>query len=259
MYSSLTEKIILVTGGGAGIGKAIADRFGIEKAIVFVNDLKPEAAESVAGMIQKAGGKAFAVPGDMTNEDDVNSIFDNIKDKFGRIDILVNNVGLFSNGDLVGSSLGEFRKCMEINVTSAYLCANRAGQMMREDGSGCIINISSGAARIATTGANAYGAAKLAVIGITRTLAAELAPDIRVNSILPGCIETEMDKRFVSRLCKETGQAIDEFKENRNKAIPLNRLGRPEEIANVVVFVASDQACYMTGSVVNVSGGIVMD
>ncbi len=259
MYPSLAEKVALITGSGAGIGAAIARRFGKEKAKVIVNDLRAEAAERVAEEIAGAGGIAVAITGDMTKEEEVNVLFAKIKERFKRIDILVNNVGLFSNGALVGSSLAEHARCMDINVTSAFLCANQAAGMMRAAGSGCIVNISSGAAKIPTTGANAYGAAKLAIIGMTRTLAAELGPNIRVNSVLPGCIDTEMDRRFVAKLCAETGQSVEEFKKARDEAIPLRRLGQPEDIANVVAFVTSDQACYMTGSAINVTGGLVMD
>jgi NAD(P)-dependent dehydrogenase (short-subunit alcohol dehydrogenase family) len=258
MYPELKDKVAVVTGGGAGIGRAIARRLGREGAIVVVNDLRPEAAREVAGEIESAGGQAMAIPGDMTKESDVNQMFDKVMETYTRVDILVNNVGLFEFGELVGSSTEGWDRDFDVNVKSAFLCSNRVAQEMKKAGIGRIINISSGAGKIGGTWSRGYAAAKWAVLGLTKSLAAELAPDIRVNAVCPGIIDTGMDAAFVEKIAAEQGVSPEEFKENRAASIPLKRVGTPEDVAKAVAFMASDEASYTTGEAFNVSGGLVM-
>lgn len=258
MYPEFKDKVVVVTGAGAGIGRGIARRFGREGAIVVVNDVRPESAKTVAEEINSTGGQAVAIPGDMTQASDVNQMFDQVMESYGRVDILVNNVGLFEFGELVGSSVGGWDRDLDVNVKSAFLCSNRAAQEMTKAGTGRIVNMSSGAGKIGGTWSRGYAAAKWAVLGLTKSLAAELAPNIRVNAVCPGIIDTGMDAAFVERIAAEQGTTPEEFKEKRAASIPLKRVGTPEDVASAVVFLASDEAQYTTGEAFNVSGGLVM-
>ena len=258
MYPDLAGKVVVVTGAGAGIGRGIAQRFGREGARVVVNDLRAEAAQTVVEEIVSAGGQAMPAVGNMTEEAEVNQLFDKVIETYGRVNILVNNVGLFEYGELVGSSLKDWDRDFDLNVKSAFLCSNRAAQEMKKQGAGRIINISSGAGKIGGTWSRGYASAKWAVLGLTKSLAAELAPDIRVNAVCPGIIDTRMDEAFVKKMSAEQGTTSEEFKKNRAASIPLKRVGTPEDVANAVAFLASDQANYTIGEAFNVSGGLVM-
>jgi NAD(P)-dependent dehydrogenase (short-subunit alcohol dehydrogenase family) len=258
MYPELKDKVVVVTGAGAGIGRGIARRFGREESIVVVNDLRPETAKKVAAEISAAGGRAIALAGDMTKESDVKQVFDQVMRTYGRVDILVNNVGLFEFGELVGSAPEGWDKDFTVNVRSAYLCSNRVAQEMKKAGAGRIINIASGAGKIGGTWSRGYGATKWAVLGLTKSLAAELAPDIRVNAVCPGIIDTDMDAAFVEKIAARQGVSPEEFKAARAASIPLKRIGTPEDVAKAVAFLASDEASYTIGEAFNLSGGLVM-
>ena len=258
MYPDLKEKLVIVTGSGAGIGRGVARRFGREESIVVVNDLRSEAAKKVTMEIESAGGRSLSIPGDMTNESEVNKMFDQVIETYGRVDILVNNVGLFEFSELVGSTIEGWNKDFDVNLKSAYLCSNRAAQEMKKVGQGRIINTSSGAGKVGGTWSRGYCASKWAVLGLTKSLAAELAPNIRVNAVCPGIIETDMDEKFVKDIAKKQGVTPEDFKKNREKDIPLKRIGKPEDVAKAVVFLASEESSYTIGEAFNVSGGLVM-
>ena len=258
MYPDLKEKLVIVTGSGAGIGRGVAMRFGREESIVVVNDLRAEASKKVTMEIESAGGRSLSIPGDMTNESEVNKMFDQVMETYGRVDILVNNVGLFEFSELVGSTIEGWNKDFDVNLKSAYLCSNRAAQEMKKVGQGRIINTSSGAGKIGGTWSRGYCASKWAVLGLTKSLAAELAPNIRVNAVCPGIIETDMDEKFVKDIAKKQGVTPEDFKKNREADIPLKRIGKPEDVAKAVVFLASEESSYTIGEAFNVSGGLVM-
>ncbi len=258
MYPELTNKVVVVTGAGAGIGRGIAHRFGQEGAIVIVNDLHPEAAQKTVNEIKTVGGQAIAIAGDMTQAADVKRLFDQLIETYKRVDVLVSNVGLFEFGELVGSDEEAWDRCFDINVKSAFLCSNRAALEMKKAGTGRMIFISSGAGKIGGTWSGGYAAAKWAVLGLAKSLAAELAPNILVNEVCPGIIGTDMDEAFVQKIAPVMGTTPEEFKKNRAASIPLKRVGTPEDVANVVVFLASDQVKYTIGEAFNISGGLVM-
>jgi NAD(P)-dependent dehydrogenase (short-subunit alcohol dehydrogenase family) len=258
MYPEFEGVTVVITGAGAGIGRAIALRFASEGATVIVNDLDDAAASAVVDEAVRNGWNAEPVPGDMTDLHAVETLFDQVVAAHGGVDIAVNNVGLFELGDILDQDLQRWRQCLDINLTSAYLCSRRAAVEMRKASGGSIVNISSGAGKLGSTLAGGYGAAKAAVIGLTRSLAAELAPTIRVNCVCPGLVDTEMNRRFAAKAAEAEVISLDEFAARRIQSIPLKRLASPDDVANAVAFLASRQAAYTTGEALNVSGGLVM-
>ena len=258
MVGSLIGKVALVTGAGAGIGRAIALRLGREGCTVAINDLRSEPLAETLRLLKAEGIHAKACLGDMTVEADVVRLIDDAARASGGLDILVNNVGLFTFGDLATLDSDAWDACFEINVKSAFLCSRAAVAHLRGR-HGAIVNISSGAGKIGGTNSGAYSASKWAVIGLTKSLAVELAPDIRVNAVCPGIIATEMDTTFVARASAAQGVSTAEFDRQRLTRIPLARNGTPEDVAKAVVFLCSDESSYTTGEALNVSGGLVMN
>ncbi len=257
MYESLEGKVALVTGGGAGIGLAIALRLGREGCHVAVNDIRPTAVTRTLDMLEAAAVRASGWPGDMTDEREVQRVVDAVADVNGGLDILVNNVGLFTFGELAGLETSAWDACMDINLKSAFLCSRAAIPYLQRRG-GVVVNMSSGAGKIGGTGAGAYSASKWAVIGLTKSLAAELAPTVRVNAVCPGIIATEMDEAYVARAAAARGVSPDRFEQERLRGIPMGRNGTPQDVASAVAFLCSDEASYTTGEAFNVSGGLVM-
>jgi NAD(P)-dependent dehydrogenase (short-subunit alcohol dehydrogenase family) len=257
MYPSLAGRVALVTAAGAGIGRAIAIRLGHEGCVVAANDLRPEAVATTLEMLAQAGVESSGWPGDMTDATHVARVVEGVAATHGGLDILVNNVGLFTFGDLATLDPAGWDACLDINAKSAFLCARAAAPFLRRPG-GVILNMSSGAGKIGGTGAGAYSAAKWAVIGLTRSLAAELAPDIRVNAVCPGIIATEMDANYVARAAAAAGLAPERYDADRLGRIPLHRTGTAEDVAKAAAFLCSDEASYTTGEAFNVSGGMVM-
>ena len=194
----------------------------------------------------------------MTVEADVVQLIEDVVRTYGGLDILVNNVGLFTFGDLATLDTAGWDDCFEINVTSAFLCSRAAIPHLRVR-HGVIVNLSSGAGKIGGTSSGAYSASKWAVIGLTKSLAAELAPDIRVNAVCPGIIQTEMDAHFVARAAAAQNVSAEEFDRQRLRQIPMRRNGTPEDVARAVAFLCSDELSYTTGEALNVSGGLVMN
>ncbi len=257
MYDSLDGKVALVTGAGAGIGQAIALRLGREGCTVAVNDVRDAGVSETARLVEQAGARVSAWAGDMTDERTVQRVLDGVVAMHGRLDILVNNVGLFTFETLARLATSEWQRGMDLNVTSTFLCSRAAIPHLRAS-SGVIINMSSGAGKVGGTNAGGYSASKWAVIGLTRSLAAELAPEVRVNAVCPGIIATQMDTNYVARAAAARGVSVDEFVAERLRNIPLGREGTPEDVAKAVAFLCSDEASYTTGEAFNVSGGMVM-
>ena len=237
------SQVAIVTGAGHGIGRAVAERFAAEGAYVAVNDLSPERAAEVAEAI---GPNALAVPGDVSNKAAVDALFDSVLVRFGRLDILVNNAGnIYAARHFLEGDEDWWDKVIAVNLKGSFLCAHRAAHHMVRQHSGVIINMSSGGATKAHRGNVAYDASKGGIEAMTRAMALDLAPyGVRVNAIVPGLIRTyDLDEE----------SAIE-----RGKVVPLGRLGLPEDLAGPTVFLATDDARYITGACLVVDGGVLV-
>ena len=248
----LHNKAALVTGGASGLGKAIAIALAEEGASVAINyRSKKSEADSLAEQIrQQHGVKTMTVYADVAGETDVHSMFENIEQTLGPIDIAVNNAAYCANPECAELTLEEFRKCVDINLQGMFLVCREMVQRLRaRQAPGNIVNVSSQAAmRGSQTGKTAYDMTKTGMLGFTRSLALETAKDkILVNAVLPGLMYTAI-----------IAKAIDADPERYNKRFPLGRLAETEEIAQMVAFLCSDRASYMTGATVDVSGGMAL-
>ena len=254
------KKVVIVTGAGSGIGRETAISFAKEGAMISLNDINLESIEKVAKEIRSLNTESIILHGDATNEQRVEEMVKKTIRKFGKIDILVNNVGRFSyRKPIVEIDTKEWDEDMAINVKSVFLWSKYVGQYMIKRRYGKIINISSGAGKIGTTKAGAYGTTKHAVIGITRCLALELIPyNITVNAVCPGYIETPMGKKFAEDIAKVENLDLKEVIKGQIRDIPLGRKANPKEVAMAILFLASDDASYITGESLNITGGQVM-
>jgi NAD(P)-dependent dehydrogenase (short-subunit alcohol dehydrogenase family) len=235
-------KVVLVTGAGHGIGRAIAERFGSEGALVAVNDLHEERAREVAGGIKEATG----IAADISIKTQVDAMFDTLLERFGTIDVLVNNAGdIYAARHFLEGDEAWWDHVLGVNLKGAFLCSLRAAQVMARKRSGSIIHMSSGGATRAHRGNVAYDASKGGIEAMTRAMALDLAPyGVRVNAIVPGLIRTyDID---------------DALAEERGQVVPLGRLGDAEELAGPTVFLATEDARYMTGACLVVDGGVLV-
>ena len=250
----LAGQVAIVTGGGSGIGRASAVRFAREGARVTVVDLDAAAADAVAGEIAREGGAAFGVVGDASREDDVATMVERTVQAYGSPTVLVNSAATSSFGTLAESPVQELDRVMRVNVGSAWICARAVVPLMRAAGSGAIVNLSSITGIVGAPGMAAYSTSKGAVITLTRTLALELAEEgIRVNCICPASIDTPMLQASFDR------QADPQAARARNvKRHPLGRLGTAEDVANLALFLASDEAAFITGGTYVVDGGALL-
>jgi len=246
-YQHLQDKVAIVTGASRGIGKAIALELAQEGATVVVNYAKSStAADAVVDEISAAGGQAIALQADVAKSEEVDNLVDTTKEKFGHIDVLVNNAGITRDTLMLRMKLEDWQAVIDLNLTGVFLCTRAVSKLMLKQKSGRIINIASVSGLMGNPGQANYSAAKAGVIGLTKTLAKEFASrGITVNVVAPGFIETDMTKDIKA--------------EEILKYIPLGRYGQPEEIAGMVRFLAADPAAiYITGQVFNVDGGMVM-
>ena len=246
----LGGKVALVTGGRRGMGKAHALALGAQGAKVAVTDIDAGECERVAAEITAKGGEAVGLRLDVSDAADVNRVFDEVVTRFGRLDILVNNAGMYQSKPALEMSEKEWDRMIAINLKGEFLCAQRAAKEMAKQKWGRIINISSiasGQVGVGIGGGAHYTASKGGIIGMTETLAIEWAPlGITVNVIGPGAIDTPMLQ--AAGLAPEALQAM-------LTRVPLGRIGRPEEVSAMVVFLASEEASYITGATFYVDGG----
>lgn len=246
----LKNKVALVTGAGRGIGKATAIALASEGASVVVNDVDLQSARETADEITAMGCKALPIKADVSDRTEVTKMVDTIIETFKRIDILVNNAGIFSSVSLDNITEDEWDKVIKVNLKGVFLCSQAVMKLMKKQRSGKIINISSLAAKVGGIFAGAdYAASKAGVIALTKSLAKQLASyGVNVNAVAPAVIETDMTKNWPK-----------EVKESFLRQIPLGRFGKPEEVAETILFLVSDGANYITGATIDVNGGILMD
>jgi len=249
-------KVALVTGAASGIGRATALTLGREGAAVMVTDLNQAGAEAVAAEIGAAGGKAQAMGQDTTHEDRWQAVIAATEAAFGKLDVLVNNAGIAIAGPIETYSLADWRKQQAVNVDGVFLGVKHAIPAMRRAGGGSIINISSIAGlRGNRSGLGAYSATKGAVRLFTKTAALEVAKDkIRVNSVHPGIIETPIWDAILPG--GEAGRNAGDLNVRARASVPTGVLGQPQDIANGILFLASDQSSYMTGSELVIDAGV---
>lgn len=245
----LTDKTAVVTGGSRGIGRAIAVALaaeGAKVAVIYAGNAA--AAEETLSLIKEQGGEAVAMQCDVADDAAVSDMINAVKEQFGSVDILVNNAGITRDGLLMRMKEGDWQAVLDTNLTGVFHCTKAVTKLMMKQRSGAIINITSVVGQTGNAGQANYAAAKAGMIGFTKSVAKELASrGIRVNAVAPGCIDTDM-----------TAVLRDAVKEDMLKSIPLGRVAQPEEVAKAVVFLASDNASYITGQVLNVDGGMVM-
>lgn len=248
---NFSDKVVLVTGAGRGIGRAIALAFAQAGARVAVNDINPASCAATADEITASGGQASACQADVANKLAVQSMLIDIEDRWGRVDILINNAGVEPHKPIVQLDEWDWNRTIDVNLKGAFLCSQSTGRMMQAQGGGVIVNIASIAGRAAgLRDRSAYVASKTGLIGFTRECAREFAAyNIRVNAVCPGVIMTEMTSQL-----RENEAQLKKWLED----IPLGRLGEPDDVVGLVLFLCSDAARYITGQAINVDGGKVM-
>jgi 3-oxoacyl-[acyl-carrier protein] reductase len=244
----LKDKVCIVTGAAQGIGLATALKFAREGAIVVVCDLRPDAVEAAVAQCLALGGRAEGQRVDVTQRDQVDAMVAAVQARHGRIDVLVNNAGITRDARLQKMTLAQFDAVIDVNLRGVFHCAQAVVDTMVTQGSGVILNASSVVGIYGNFGQTNYAAAKFGVIGFTKTWSRELGPKgVRVNAVAPGFVETPI-------LSTIPDKVLDHMRDQ----VPLKRLGRPEEIANVYAFLASDEASYVNGAVIEVSGGMTV-
>lgn len=245
----LDGKAALVTGASRGIGRAIALRLASEGAKVAINFAgNQKAAEEVKSEIEANGGEAILVQANVADPVAVEAMFAKVVEAFGTVDILVNNAGITRDGLLLRMKDEDFEAVIDTNLKGVFYCTKAAAKLMMKKRSGRIVNMSSVVGLIGNAGQTNYAASKAGVLGFSKSAAKELAArGITVNMVAPGFIDTDM-----------TAVLADKVKEAMVKEIPLRRMGRPEDVANAVLFLVSDCSSYITGQVINVDGGMVM-
>jgi len=244
MYESLQGRIVLVTGAGKGIGRALAERFAGQGCTVIVNDVNAEGvAESVAA-IEASGGRANGAVADVSNGEEVAAMFDALMADHGRIDVLLNNAGIVSPMlHFFEADEAWWRRIIDVNLTGHFLCSHKAAFIMAKQGGGSIINMSSGGASQAHRAFTAYDATKGGIEALTRAMALDLGPyNIRVNALMPGSIDT-------------SGLSTED-RIHRGENVPLGRIGEPGDMTGAALFLASDDASYITGDIIKIDGGM---
>ena len=244
----LQDKVAVVTGAGRGIGRAIAEKLTAEGAAVVVSDVDADTARATADDL---GGTAVGVHTDVADRDSVAAMIDEARSRFGRIDVLVNNAGFDKVGPFVESDPADWDRIVGINLYGVLHTSRAVLPLMAEQGAGAVVNLASDAARVGSSGEAVYSAAKGGIVSFTKTTAREMARhQVRVNCVCPGPTDTALFASVVA--------GNDKLRDGLIRAIPLRRLAQPGDIANAVSFLASDEASFITGQTVSVSGGLSM-
>jgi 3-oxoacyl-[acyl-carrier protein] reductase len=241
----LTDKVSIITGAGQGIGRATALKFASEGAKVAVCDINTAAVEDTVEAVRRAGGDAAGFHVDVTDKDSIAQMVAGVMAKWGRIDTLVNNAGIVQDAQFKKMTDEQFERVIDVNLKGVYHCTKAVVDIMLEQNSGVILNASSIVGLYGNFGQTNYAATKFGVIGMVKTWARELGrKGIRANAICPGFIETPILSSIPDKVIRMMEEKV-----------PLGRLGKPEEIANTYAWLASDEASYINGAVIEVSGG----
>lgn len=251
----LKDRVALVTGAAQGLGRGIAQALAEEGAAVAVTDIQQDGGAETATMVEKLGVRASAVTMDVTSEASVAQTLEAVVREFGRLDVLVNNAGVIKMNPFLDISATDYVATFDVNVKGVLLCSQLAAkQMMRQDGGGAIVNIASNAGKVGYPSMADYNASKAAIISLTRSMAAELAPHINVNAVCPGGVRTDMLRDVADWLAERSGEDPESLLQN----FPPEQLGRliePVEVGRVVAFLASERAHIIRGQAINVDGG----
>ncbi len=245
----LKDKVAIITGGAQGIGRAIAEKLGSEGAKIIIVDVMEEAAKKTADEISKAQNvETLSLKVDVSSSQETEQMIKKTVEKFGKIDIMINNAGITRDNLLIRMSDDEWDKVISINLKGVFNCSKAAAKIMMKQRAGKIVNIASVVGLMGNAGQANYSASKGGVIALTKTMARELASrNINVNAVAPGFIKTAMTEKL-----------SDEQKKKLTELIPLARLGEAQDVANIVAFLCTDESSYITGEVISVNGGMYM-
>ncbi len=252
----LKDRVALVTGGGTGIGLAIALAFLREGARVAIGSRNPAHLQAGSGAVREAGHEVLAIQTDVTDPSSVHAVVDGVVSRYGRLDILVNNAGTSGRTPITDPDDTGWHAILATNLTGAYLCSKQVLRQMKDGEHGRIINLSSVLGRFGVPGYAAYCAAKHGIIGFTKALALEVAArGITVNAICPTWVDTDMARQGMTETASVLGITVEEFRRQAIKGIPIQRMVEAAEVGNLAVYLASPQAGGITGQAVNICGG----
>jgi 3-oxoacyl-[acyl-carrier protein] reductase len=244
----MKDRTVIITGSARGIGFAIAKKFAEKEAKVIILDLMQDAVDEAVKTLKAVGFQAFGYAANVTDAEKVTEIFKEIIKEHGSIDVLINNAGITKDGLLMKMKEADWDAVMNVNLKGTFICTQKVSRFMMKQRSGAIINIASVIGLMGNAGQANYAASKGGIIAFTKSCAKEFASrNIRVNAVAPGFIETEMTKLLSEEVVKKYSEVI-----------PLNRMGKPEDVADLCMFLASDNSNYITGQTIQVDGGLIM-
>jgi sorbitol-6-phosphate 2-dehydrogenase len=254
----LAGRVALITGAGQGLGEALARRLAAEGCAVAIADLNGDKADMVAASLREGGTKAIGVRANVADEEDVATMVRRTVDELGGLDILVANAGVLRADDIQDLPLADWKLVLDVNLTGYFLCAREAARVMAAQGRGAIIQVNSKSGKKGSFRNSAYAASKFGGVGLTQSIALDLAPHgVRVNAVCPGNLldGTLWQESLYEQYARKWGLTPEEVRKKYQDQVPLGRGCTYEDVANVVVFLASDESGYMTGQAINVTGG----
>jgi sorbitol-6-phosphate 2-dehydrogenase len=253
------DKVVFVTGGAQGLGEAIAEAFAKEGAVTLVADINEDGAKATAARIaQQHNVRSLGIKMDVTDDFEVHSTMEMVERDFGRLDILISNAGILKAYHLVEFPVSEWRQVLDVNLVGYMICAKHACQIMQKQRSGVIVQVNSKSGKKGSFGNSAYAASKFGGIGLTQSLALEMAPyGVRVNAVCPGNLleGTLWQQSLYEQYARTQGLTVAQVKQKYLDQVPLGRSCTYEDVTNVILFLASDEASYMTGQAINITGG----